>query len=99
MSDLPDEVRTQILEVCDELDRNFSGEVMDGETPESYAVRWWQEEGERLFFLGCCDFKTRKPVIYAVEAVRQLNRGRRGDENGQKLLRMALEELSRALKD
>lgn len=63
---------------------------------KKYAQRWWGEEDEYDFYLGCCDFRMRPAVVLAVEAIKQLNCGIGGFSWGVKLLRLALREAERA---
>lgn len=58
-----------------------------------YARSWWEQEEKQSFELGCCDFVTRPIVIFAIEAVQNLNAGITGTECGLKLLEMAIQHL------
>jgi hypothetical protein len=59
----------------------------------SYAERWWDEEDNFDFFVGCCNGATRPATIFAVEAARNLCCGTPGDTVALRLLRMAVQEL------
>ena len=63
---------------------------------QQYAHRWWGDEDKCSFLIGCCDFKTRRPTIYAVEAARLMCGGRSGNSYALKLLKMAVKELEEA---
>jgi hypothetical protein len=65
---------------------------MDAECLD-YARRWWQEEDDLRFFVGCCNFSTRPATIFAIEAARSMCTGSDGDELARKLLQMALDSL------
>jgi hypothetical protein len=58
-----------------------------------YAKNWWAEEDNLKFFVGCCDFQTRRATIYAIEASRNMCGGKRGDATALRLLKMAVKEL------
>lgn len=66
---------------------------------EAYAKRWWADEDKFSFFIGCGDGQTRKALIFTVEAARNLCLGRSGDHVALKLLKMAVEEMERTVKD
>lgn len=61
----------------------------------SYAKQWWEQEDGFDFFVGCCDFSTRRATIYAIEAARNMCGGRFGDATALALLKMAVKELER----
>lgn len=57
----------------------------------TYARRWWDEEDEGTFRVGCCNYPTRPAAIFAMEAVRCLNAAM--DDVALSLLRMAVLEV------
>jgi hypothetical protein len=56
-----------------------------------YAARWWAEEDEMTFWLGCCDYKSRPATVYAVEAARCMNGG--DQTTAKRLLQLAVDSL------
>lgn len=88
----PDSVMQQLKGVYRLLAR-------DQREAEEYARCSWGEEEEMDFFLGCCDFRMRRAVVLAVEAVRVLNGGMPGFSLGTDLLRLALHEGERAMRN
>ena len=58
-----------------------------------YAKNWWAEEDNHKFFVGCCEFHTRRATIYAIEAGRNMCGGKHGDATALRLLKMAVKEL------
>jgi hypothetical protein len=59
----------------------------------AYAKQWWKQEDDFNFFLGCCDFSSRRATIYAIEVARNMCAGRGGDATALALLKMAVKEL------
>ena len=59
-----------------------------------YAGRWWAEEDNSDFYIGCCNFPTRVATIFAIEAARLMCSGVM-DKAALKLLEMAALELKR----
>jgi hypothetical protein len=66
---------------------------------DKYARRWWKEEDDRVFSIGCCDFRSRRATIYAVEAAREMCAGMGGVQTGLKLLKMAVKEMESVAKE
>jgi|HubBroStandDraft_6_1064221.scaffolds.fasta_scaffold233742_2 hypothetical protein len=64
---------------------------------EQYAAQWWKAEDDCIFFIGCCDFGSRRATIYAIEAARNMCGGSSGNPYALKLLKMAVKELERVL--
>jgi len=62
-----------------------------------YAVRWNEEENQRTFHVGVCNFPTRPATIFAVEAAR--NMCGTNDHLALTLLRMAVSELEQRLEE
>lgn len=60
---------------------------------DDYTAKWWRQEDEGNFFIGCANGSTRPAMIYAVEAARLLCGGSSNDPNALELLRMAVEYL------
>jgi endonuclease/exonuclease/phosphatase (EEP) superfamily protein YafD len=60
-----------------------------------YADAWWAEEDDGSFYVGCCDHLTRPATIFAMEAARCLCGA--DPETAARLLRLAAEEVERAL--
>ena len=58
-----------------------------------YARRWWKEEDNLKFFVGCCDFDTRPATIFAIEAARNMCAGVLGSRVALRLLKMAVKQL------
>jgi hypothetical protein len=65
---------------------------------ERYAKRWWDEEDERTYWIGCCEWLNRPATIFAVEAARNLCAGRLGDRVALKLLKLAVKEMEKVVK-
>lgn len=60
---------------------------------DRFLKKWWQEEHEGNFYIGCCNFTTRKASIFAIGATRLMCQGSTGDQAALRLLKMAAEEL------
>lgn len=58
-----------------------------------YMQSWWEEEEKLYFAIGCCNFGSRIPTIYAVEAARLMCGA--NEKDALKLLKMAVEELEK----
>jgi hypothetical protein len=58
-----------------------------------YANRWWNEEESLSFYIGSCDFQTRKATIFAVEAARLMCSGTIGHPFALRLLKLAVKEV------
>ena len=56
-----------------------------------YAHRWWAEEDDCRYWIGCPDFSDREALIFAVEAAREICGG--DTETAARLLRMAADDL------
>jgi hypothetical protein len=67
---------------------------LDAEARE-YAERWWKEEGEGVFVVGSCDYRTPPATIFAIEAARLMCGGIDGNEPALRLLKMAVQQLER----
>lgn len=59
----------------------------------TYAARWWTEEDDHDFFVGCCNYVTRPATIYAIEAARLMCGGSDANPYALRLLRLAMREL------
>lgn len=60
---------------------------------DAYARRWWAQEDECEFRVGCCNYPTRAATIFAVEAARLMCGA--NDAAALRLLRMAVAEVER----
>jgi hypothetical protein len=58
----------------------------------AYAARWWAQEDDRHFWVGCCNYTTRAATIFAIEAARLLC-GCSGEGHALRLLKMAVADL------
>jgi hypothetical protein len=63
---------------------------LDKEASE-YARRWWAQEDECEFRVGCCNYPTRAATIFAVEAARLMCSA--DDAAALRLLQMAVAEV------
>jgi hypothetical protein len=68
------------------------------EEAETYAQRWRKETDSCDFFIGKDEIYTRKAMIYAVEAARNMAAGRFGDKVALRLLKMAVAEMEQVIK-
>lgn len=59
----------------------------------AYAVRWLGEERQREFWIGCPDWHTAVPMVWAVEAARLMCGGPESYEFAIALLEMASERM------
>lgn len=59
----------------------------------NYALRWWQEEDDHTFSIGCCNYPTRPATIFAIEAARLMCGGSDSEGPALNLLRMAVADL------
>jgi hypothetical protein len=59
-----------------------------------YAERWWAEEDEGTFLIGCANWSERVAMIYAVEAARLCCGGFDSRRYALRLLQMAVRELA-----
>ncbi len=62
----------------------------------AYAESWNRDEDEHQFWVGCCHYDYRPAVIFAIEAVRNMNAGIGGRPPALDLLRMAVAALESA---
>jgi hypothetical protein len=58
-----------------------------------YTRKWWKEEDDQSFHVGCCDYSTRPATIFAIEAARNMCAGVGGQTTALRLLKMAVREL------
>jgi hypothetical protein len=72
---------------------NITAEPDVSKEAARYAAKWWAEEDEQVFTIGCCDFTTRAATICAIEAAREMCGV--DDATALRLLRMAVAELER----
>jgi len=77
------------------IDQN---EAITDKEMTSYAQRWWEQEDNFRFFIGCCDMRTRSATIFAIEAAKNMCGGTFGNGTALRLLRMAVKELEQAMK-
>jgi hypothetical protein len=66
--------------------------LLDAEA-EDYARRWWRDEEDGAFTVGCCNHSTRPATVFAIEAARCLCGG--ADATALRLLRMAAGDVRR----
>ncbi len=60
-----------------------------------YAARWWEQEDEHTWVLGCANYPDRPAMILALEAARLCCSGGDAPSYARRLLQMAIEELDR----
>lgn len=65
---------------------------LDAEAGE-YAEQWSRDEDSDTYWVGCCHYPYRPAVIFAIEAVRNLNGGISGKATALTLLKMAITSL------
>ena len=53
-------------------------ELLMDEEAESYAKGWTEQEDDRVFRIGVCNYPTRPATIFAIEAARSLCGGADG---------------------
>jgi hypothetical protein len=58
-----------------------------------YAARWWEEEDNHKFHVGCCNHSTRPATIFAIEAARLMCAGHSANKTALELLQLAVEQL------
>lgn len=87
---------TEVLNQIKAAHKAMGGSADDA---ESYARCWWREEDDRQFAIGCCNFETRKATIFAIEAARNMCAGILGDADALRLLKMAVKEMERIVKE
>lgn len=63
----------------------------------AYAQRWWDQEEEATFLLGCANHRDRPPMIYALEAARLCCSGGDSPRFALQLAKMAVAELEQQL--
>jgi len=74
-----------------QIDPDYEGKI--GEEAEEYVTKWWLQEDDGLYDLGCCDFETRPAAVFATEAAHLLNNGMFNRANALALLHIAVDEL------
>jgi hypothetical protein len=67
---------------------------LDAEAAE-YARRWWEEEDQGIFYVGCCDWETRPATIFAIEAARLMCSGYLALPAALRLLHIAVADIER----
>jgi hypothetical protein len=79
------------------------GNLIDEKAPitqdeiEGYAGRWWKQEDDCTFWVGCCNFSTRAATMFAIEAAHNMCGA--ADRTALRLLKMAVRELERVIRE
>ena len=64
----------------------------------AYALKFKKEDDATIFRIGCSNFSTNRPFVFAIETARLLASGNGGNSTALRLLKMAVKEIE-AVKD
>jgi hypothetical protein len=62
----------------------------------AYTSKFLAEDQERVFDIGCADYRTARAFMWAIEAARQLASGSDSNTAAVRLLKMAIEDIGTA---